>query len=125
MTEGDAALAVLVEGHLDTVSFVMNYIELRIGYSILRALNPPRVKLRDGTVATFPQPGSRDALCRLIDTKVVAAREVTDGPWRIEVETDRGDLLVVPIDSTDHPESAHLVPADERGRLHGERMYIW
>jgi hypothetical protein len=35
---GNDALAVLRGRHLDTVSFVMDYVEFRIGYNALRAL---------------------------------------------------------------------------------------
>jgi hypothetical protein len=42
-SQGDEALSVLVGGHLDTVSFVMDYVEFRIGYSVVRALHPPAV----------------------------------------------------------------------------------
>ena len=122
--QGDRALSVLVGGHLDTVSFVMDYVEFRIGYGILRAHAGPRVELHDETVAQFPDPGSRDALCRLIDSTVVSAREA-DGAMRIEVWTDRGDLLVIDGNEYPHPEFAQLVPANERGKLEVSQMYIW
>jgi hypothetical protein len=119
-------LSRLIAGHLDTVSFVMDYVEFRIDYNILRALNPPRVELQDGTIALFPEQGSRDALCRLIDTEVAEARVVRgDEPPRIEVRTSRGDVLSISLDDADSPESAHLVPADEQGELLVEHMYIW
>ena len=122
----DDGLGKLIGGHLDTVSFVMDYVEFRIDYSILRALNPPRVELYDGTAASFPEPGSRDALCRLIDTEVAQAQVLRGkDPPRIEVRTSRGDVLSVSIDHSDFPESAHLVPADERGDLLVDEMHIW
>lgn len=121
---GDEPLAILVGGHLDTVSFVMDYVEFRIGYSVLRAHAPPSVQLHDGTSARFPEPGSRDALCRLIDSEVVAAREVASRT-RLEIRANRGDLLVVDGRDYESPEFAHLVPADERGTLDVGSMYIW
>jgi hypothetical protein len=122
----DDGLGRLIGGHLDTVSFVMDYVEFRIDYNILRALNPPRVELHDGTAASFPEPGSRDALCQLIDTEVAQARVVRGkDPPRIEVRTSRGDVLSVSIDDSDFPESAHLVPADDRGDLLVDEMHIW
>jgi hypothetical protein len=124
--EVDDGLGRLIGGHLDTVSFVMDYVEFRIDYNVLRALNPPRVTLDDGTTASFPEPGSRDALCQLIDTEVVEARIVRgDDAPRIEVRTSRGDLLSISLDDADSPESAHLVPANEQGDLLVEDMYIW
>jgi hypothetical protein len=124
--DGDRALAVLVGGHLDTVSFVMDYVEFRIGYSILRALRSPRVQLHDGTIAQFPESGSRDALCGLIDTTVVAARGANvDGRKQIEVCTSAGDVVHIDVDGRGEGEFAHLVPADKRGQLQGAEMYIW
>jgi hypothetical protein len=122
--DGDRALSILSGGHLDTVSFVMDYVEFRVGYSILRALAGPRVELHDGVSAQFPEAGSRDALCRLIDSEVVTADEVADGT-RLEVRTSRGDLLVIDGSDHPHPEFAQLVPADERGELQVSEMYIW
>lgn len=123
---GDTALAPLVGGHLDTVSFVMDYVEFRIGYHCYRALRPPRVELHDGYAAQFPEPGSRDALCRLIDTTVISARELRhEGTERIEIRTDSGDLLSVDIGGYTDAECAHLVPADAQGQLLVSDMYIW
>ena len=122
--DGDEALSILVGGHLDTVSFVMDYVEFRIGYSILRAHAAPQVELHDGTKARFPEPGSRDALCRLIDSDVVSAHESADG-GRLEVRTSNGDLLEINGTNYPYPEFAQLVPADERGRLMVSEMYIW
>jgi predicted dehydrogenase len=122
--KGDEALSILLGRHLDTVSFVMDYVEFRIGYSILRAHADPRVELHDGTTAQFPEPGSRDALCRLIDSEVVSAHEAAEGTL-VEIRTSRGDLLVIDGSGYPRPEFAHLVPADERGDLVVSQMYIW
>ena len=43
----------------------------------------------------------------------------------IEVVTSRRDLLKISLDKTEHPESAHLVPKDEQGRLRAEGMHVW
>ena len=118
------AEAVALGGHLDTVSFVMDYVEFRIGYSVLRAHAAPRVELHDGTAAAFPEPGSRDALCRLINSEVVSAHEASDAA-RLEVRTNTGDLLVIDGSDHPHPEFAQLIPADERGNLMVSEMYIW
>ena len=104
----------------------MDYVEVRVGYSVFRALRPPSVELHDGTVATFPERGSRDALCRLIDSEVVAAHEVrnADGE-RIEIRTDVGDVLRVDIGGYADSEFAQLVPANPRGELMVTEMYVW
>jgi hypothetical protein len=123
---GTDALSILVGGHLDTVSFVMNYVEFRIGYSVFRALSPPVVLRPDGTVARFPEAGSRDELCALIDSTVTDATELTiDGRKTIEIETDRGDRIRVDVDGFDTSEFAQLVPADKTGRLQVADMYVW
>jgi hypothetical protein len=102
----------------------MNYVEFRIGYSILRAHAAPRVELHDGTTAQFPEPGYRDALCRLIDSDVVSAYEAADG-MRLEVRTSKRDLIIIDGQRFPHPEFAQLVPAGERGELLVSDMYIW
>lgn len=129
--DGNEALSILQGGHLDTVSFVMDYVEVRIGYSVLRSqCSHPKVRLSDGSIYEFPEDGSRDALCSLIDSNVVAASEVeadTDD-WRIEVRTDKGHVLAIPLGSERRvggPEAAHLVPADASGRLEVSEMWIW
>jgi len=120
----------LVGGHLDTVSFVMRYVEFRIDYNILRALTDPIVRLADGQTGRFPEPGSRDALCRLIDSTVVAAAEAGQSErddFCIEIQTDAGHTLVIPLvpRSRREPECAHLVPADAHGELDVAKMAIW
>jgi hypothetical protein len=126
----ESPLDCLIGGHLDTVSFVMDYVEFRIGYNVVRALTNPTVSLADGQSYCFPDEGSRDALCRLIDSEVVTAKEIgeaADDDRRLEFETDAGHTLVIPLDwdSLNGAEGAHLVPADGAGRSMGGRMFIW
>jgi hypothetical protein len=47
-----------------------------------------------------------------------------DDEPRIQIRTSRGDLLSISLVDTGFPESAHLVPADEAGRLRVEDMHI-
>jgi hypothetical protein len=126
---GDDPLLVL-RGHFDTVSFVMDYVEFRIDYNILRVMTGPIVELADGRRGRFPEPGSRDLLCELIDSEVISAVEIgAEDPktHRVEVRTSNGDLLVVPLDAQSRAgyEGAHLVPADESGRLDTGGTIIW
>ncbi len=128
--DGNEALSILEGGHLDTVSFVMDYVEVRIGYNVLRSqASDPTVRLPDGSIYKFPQDGSRDALCSMIDANVIAASElgVDTDDWRIEVRTDKGHVLTIPLgwEQRVGPEAAHLVPADASGRLEGSGMWIW
>ena len=120
--DSNEALAALRGGHLDTVSFVQDYVEFRINYNVLRALAPPVVEGSDGRRLRFPEPGSRDALCELIDTWVVSADEVgsdESGDRRIEVRTDAEHVLTIPLSGdAGGPEFAHLVPVDGG-------MFIW
>jgi hypothetical protein len=60
----------------------------------------------------------------LIDSDVVSAHEAAEG-MRLEVQTSKGDLVVIDDSSFPYPEFAQLVPADERGDLHVSDMYIW
>jgi hypothetical protein len=129
MRESDP-LSRLVGGDLDTVSFVRDYVEFRIDYNVLRALTDPVVEMPDGAIHRFPHPGSRDALCSLIDTTVTAAVEI--GPrdrsdCRLELKTSAGHTFVIPLDSASMvgPEAAHLIRADERGRPMGAEMVVW
>ena len=120
----------VLRGHLDTVSFVMDYVEFRIDYNILRVMTGPIVELTDGRRGRFPEEGSRDLLCELIDTEVVSADQIGDddsADHRIEVRTREGHLLIVPLDaeSMGGYEGAHLVPADATGRLDGASMVVW
>lgn len=122
-------LAALVGGHLDTVSFVMDYVEFRINYSVLRCVTRPIVRVDAGEYR-FPDLGSRDALCQLIDA-IVAAAELHED--RVELRTSSGHTLVLPLDEESRrlpdgfvdPEAVHLVPADDHGRLIISRMLIW
>lgn len=114
----------------DTVAFVRSYVEFRIDYDVLRAPTPPQILLPNGQRHQFPHAGSRDALCTLIDAYVIEACErggEDEDDLRIEVRTDSGHLLTIPLDSRNRvgPEAAQLVPADENGRLETIGMWIW
>ena len=61
---GDSAES-LVGEEFNAVAFVMDYVEFDFNGPILRALSPPRLE-HEGGIFTFPEPGSRDALCSLI-----------------------------------------------------------
>lgn len=128
--DGNDGLLSLVAGEIDTVSFVRDYVEFRVDYNVLRALSPPEIRLPDGQSYRFPEAGSRDALCGLIDSSVVEARESgsdSGDDLRIEVRTDAGHLLTIPLDAGSRAggEAAHLVPADRQGRLESAGMWIW
>jgi hypothetical protein len=111
------------------VAFARDYVEVRIDYNVLRCMTNPIVRTVSGDVR-FPQPGSRDALCGLIDSAVTRAQLMADA---IELDMDSGQTLVLPLDEKSRtlpdgrvmPEAVHLVPADERGPPDGANMMIW
>ncbi|MBJ7330030.1 MAG: hypothetical protein JHC95_09050 [Solirubrobacteraceae bacterium] len=108
----------------------MDYVEFRIGGNVLRALSPPSVELPDDGRVTFPRPGSRDALCEMIDTTVESAAEAGEldqNTRRVEVRTCAGHVLTIPLDTRtgERREWAQLVPADARGRLQVSEMFVW
>lgn len=125
----EAILAPLMRGDVDTISFVRDYVEVRIDYNIVRCMTGPIVRSVSGDYR-FPEPGSRDALCGLID-RVVKHVEVSDDA--IELHMDSGEALVLPLDEKSRtlpdgrvvPEAVHFVPADQNGRLDVTRMAIW
>jgi len=122
-------LAPLLNGDLDMVSFVRDYVEVRIDYNVLRCMTGPIVQT-DADTVRFPDHGSRDALCGLIGGVVLDIDITADA---IELSMDSGRRLVLPLDETSRtlpdgrimPEAVHFVPADERGRLEVARMVIW
>jgi hypothetical protein len=125
----EAPLTLLLRGDLDTVSFVRDYVEFRIDYNVLRCMTGPIVRT-GGNEWRFPDPGSRDALCGLIDG-VVKEVEVTNAAIELRMDLER--TLILPLDAKSRalpngrvsPEAVHLVPADERGSLDVARMMIW
>jgi len=129
LVHGQEPLAPLRRGDLDTISFVRDYVEVRIDYNVLRCFTGPIVRTRSGDFR-FPGRGSRDALCGLIGS-VISRTHV--GDEAIELHTESGQTLVLPLDERSRtmpdghllPEAVHLVPADERGRLVVAKMFIW
>ena len=117
-------LAELVGSQLNTVAFVMDYVEFKFNGPILRALTDPIVEAGTGR-HSFPSAGSRDALCELIGS---AVRSVVVRPHdRIEVDTDRGAKLIIPLDeeSRHGVEAAHFVPAAPNGAPQVNEMIVW
>ena len=123
------SLASLLNGELDTVSFVRDYVEVRIEYKVLRCMTGPVVQT-DADTVRFPDPGSRDALCGLIRGVVLDIDITADA---IALSMNSGQRLVLPLDEASGtlpdgrvtPEAVDFVPADERGRLEVARMVIW
>jgi hypothetical protein len=114
----------LVGEQLNTVAFVMDYVEFHFNGPVLRALTGPIVE-GHGVRLRFPEAGSRDALCSLIGSEV-AAVEISDYD-RIELRLDGGRRLTIPLDSESRVgvEAAHYVPAAPDGTPRRPDMLIW
>jgi hypothetical protein len=114
----------LVGEELNTVAFVMDYVEFSFNGPVLRALSNPIVDAA-GVRLQFPEPGSRDALCLLIGSEVGAVT-VRDGD-RIELALNNEHSLTIPLDpgSRRGAEAAHFVPARRDGSLRVADMMIW
>ncbi len=67
----------LVGCEVSGVSFVRDHVEMLFDGPVLRSLASPMVREGD-QVARFPEPGSRDALCRLIGRTVELAEDRHD-----------------------------------------------
>jgi hypothetical protein len=120
----DAPLAGLVGQELDSVSFVRDYIELRIDYSILRALGPV-AGLIGGIRWRLDDEHGADLLRRYIGRAVTTAEIIENE--RISLvfgSDDRIDLSLKPEDRVG-PEAAHFVPARKDGRPDTAAMWIW
>jgi hypothetical protein len=62
----------------------------------------------------------------LIDSEVVAAKEVRDADGeRIEISTNVGDVVRIDFGGYADSEFAQLVPADAHGGLMVSEMYVW
>lgn len=114
----------LVGEQLDTVAFVMDYVEFKFNGPVLRALTNPVVE-GDGLRLRFPEPGSRDALCSLIGSEVAAVTVSDDDRIELELHGDR--RLTIPLDQESRlgVEAAHYVPAARDGALRTADMRIW
>jgi len=98
----------LLGSYISSVCFVSDYIELGLNGPILRFLSNPVVS--DGLKSyLFPEPGSRDALCLLID-KMVSHFEIVEGKYvrlvadGIDVKASLNEM------ETQMPEAFHFVP---------------
>ena len=109
MTNVTPTLAMLIGEEVSAVSFVTSYVEFIFSGPVLRAIAWPTLRTANQT-HTFPEPGSRDALCTLIG-QVVRSVEDRDGEL-IRLAFVTGDELTIPLDeaSLASGEGAHFVP---------------
>jgi hypothetical protein len=114
----------LVGEALNSVAFVMDYVEFGFNGPVLRALTNPVVQTPEGRWQ-FAERGSRDALCSLIGSEVLEATvRDEDG---IALTLTGGMLLTIPLDreSRSGPEAAHFVPSSREGRLRVADMLVY
>lgn len=106
-------LAQIIGQRMSAVSFVHDYVEVHFDGKILRSLTNPRVVSSRGQL-TFPEPGSRDALCELIGKSVVNV--IVQAPEYIEVRFGASAFVRIPLSNPERigPEAAHFVPGDNQ-----------
>ena len=99
----------LVGEKFSGVGFVMDYVEFYFSGPVLRCLADPSIKLLDGYYR-FPELGSRDALCKLIGSTVVAVT-IEEGK-SMNLQTSEGTILSVQLADGSRwgSETMHFVP---------------
>jgi hypothetical protein len=98
-------LSSLAGEQLSSVIFVADYVQFDFNGPVLSAFSPPIVEVK-GVRSQFPGPGSRDALCSLIQQFVASAGAQDNRS--IDVSFDSGARLTISLapDSYDGPEAA-------------------
>ena len=112
-----SGITALVGEPLSGVGFVQDYVEFYFDGKILRAIAPPTL-LASGRSFTFPDKGSRDAMCERIGRRVEEL--LLKDEEAIVLLLEGGDRLSVPL-SGPHatPEAAHYVPG------WGQPIEVW
>ena len=108
----------LIGEQVNAVCFVMDYVELRFNGPILRALTDIVVE-RGRERHVFPEPGSRDALCEVIEARLESIDVVEDRAMTLRF--DRGQTVIIPlaVDDMTGPEAAHFVPGENKP------IFVW
>jgi len=109
-------LSVLVGEELSSIIFVADYVQFDFNGPRLTAFSPPVVRLRGGE-SRFPGPGSRDALCSLIQQVVASAIARQDD--RIDVTFASGARLSILLGAGQYegPEAATFSDPNAGGLL--------
>ncbi len=99
----------LIGTELSAVAFVRDYVELHFDGPILRSLSNPSIRF-DEVEYQFPEPNSRDALCRAIGSTVCSVRLVEH--QALDLVTSNGCQITIPLHSSAlrGPEAMHFVP---------------
>jgi hypothetical protein len=93
---------------VNAVCFVMDYVELHFNGPIFRCLANPVLEMGDKRFV-FPEAGTRDALCSLINDTLISVKIEED--QFIHLKFASGSKLSVALNDTNRvgPESAHYV----------------
>lgn len=106
------------------MSFVRDYVELRIDYSIVRALTETHGVI-DGLVWRLGDPGAADTLRKYIGRTVLGV-DVADGEvLSLTLSGDATFVISLRPDDRVGAEAAHFVPARADGQLDVASMCIW
>lgn len=110
----------LVGGELDTVSFVRDYVELRIGYAIVRAITSPN-GIVDGVAWHFDDEGAADVMRRYIGRTVTAVELIEDHHIRLMFGSDAWFRISLRDDDRVGPEAAHF----QSEQFNSPDLWIW
>jgi hypothetical protein len=114
----------LVGHEVDTVSFVRDYVELRVDYSIVRFLTDPSGSI-GGDAWQLTDSGGADTLRRYIGCTVVATEFNEDEHLRLLFNNDAFIHASLREEDRSGPEALHFMPADADGRVHSGDMWVW
>jgi hypothetical protein len=84
----------LIGEQVSAVCFVRDYVEIHFDGPVLRAFYGPVIEV-DGNRFEFPEAGSRDALCSMIDAEIVAVQFDENEYFRMS--TARGHHFTIPL----------------------------
>ena len=113
MSENIQELHDLVGEEISAVCFVRDYVEFHFDGPILRSLTNPTV-VDHGASFLFPEPGSRDALCRLIGSTVRGLEMEEARALTLTMADDRE--IWIPLDGKNRrgQEALHFLPQGVR-----------
>lgn len=85
----------LVKEEINSVNFVMDYVEFHFNGKVIVAYSNPILTYAEKKIC-FPEKGSRDELCSLISSKVSNVEYKKD--VALELFFDDGKVLTIPLD---------------------------
>lgn len=104
-------LSDLLSARLTAVCFVLDYVEFHFDDKIIRSFVPPVIESSIG-IFRFPDHGSRDAFCKLINSSVEDLR-LDECMVKISFGVKGSLNISLTPDKNYGPEAAHFVPGDD------------